>query len=273
MSVNVYLAGKFKGVTEFDYTSTHNWRDDILACHSIKDTTDTENDLDHSSNQKEWKVRKNGIADGINCTGPFFVGDHRVPVINNHGWDEFSNNLHKANNNVFNLCKHAIDKSDVLFAWINSSDCHGTLVEIGYAYQRVKHLVVVYSTKQLSKDVWFPSQFAGITFICDNPRMAFWKAMRDIGVCSEYIYIAWEQGTSSYKIGRSCDPIKRIDQLNSGTKRPNEVELLRVISVYDSYKEEAYLHQKFSEYRIRGEWFNLHPLCLDYLMNSYYKEE
>ena len=271
MSTNVYLAGKFKGVNEFDDMSTHNWRDDILAYSSTKAIDDEDDDLDRSSNKPEWKVRKNGIANGINCTGAFFMGEHSCPYLNNHGWDEYSRNIFEANNKVFELCKRAIDKSDIFFAWINSSDCHGTLVEIGYAYQKVKYLIVTYATKQLAKDVWFPSCFADITAISSNPRNAFLKTIGRTDVYSEYIYVAWVKGTTNYKIGRSSNHTRTIHDLNSFATHPYEIEPLIVAPVYDSCKEESSLHQRFWEYHTHGNWFNLHPLAVNSLF-SYYNE-
>lgn len=261
MYYNVYLAGKFEDVElrGSSYLTASNWRDDIVTFSVIYNR----NDHFDLSECLEWDIVKDGISDGINYSGPIFLGEHNVPM-EDHGYDGFLDNQREQ---VFTLCKKAIDKSDILFAWINSSDCHGTLCEIGYAYEKVKHLIVIYRNEALKNEVWFASQFANLSFICESPKEAFWKAMRQIGVLSEYIYVAWEKGTSHYKIGRTNDPDKRIKQLNSGTKRASQVEMIKVLAVQDSNVAEDLLHGKFADKNIRGEWFDLHPHDVKYLLD------
>ena len=52
-----------------------------------------------------------------------------------------------------------IRKADLVFAWIDSLDCYGTIVEIGYAHGRQKKIVI--AGPEFYKDLWFVYQFAG----------------------------------------------------------------------------------------------------------------
>jgi hypothetical protein len=66
------------------------------------------------------------------------------------------------------------------------------------------------------------------------------------------IYIMQDQTNGYYKIGRSINPLKRERTLQS--EKPT-INLLYTIKSYQ--EEEVKLHNKYANYRIRGEWFNL----------------
>lgn len=57
-----------------------------------------------------------------------------------------------------------------------------------------------------------------------------------------------------YKIGISTSPMTRLKEF---TKLPYELEVITFGYVQDAYKEENYLHEKYADKRIRGEWFKL----------------
>jgi hypothetical protein len=71
-----------------------------------------------------------------------------------------------------------------------------------------------------------------------------------------YVYLIESYNTQFYKIGISKnDPHKRLKQL--ATANADE---LRLITTYESEyyrKLEKWLHRKFSQYRLEGEWFKL----------------
>jgi len=66
-----------------------------------------------------------------------------------------------------------------------------------------------------------------------------------------------------YKIGMSKSVTDRIKQLS--TQPPFDIELLHTIQTNDMYGLESTLHQKFSEKRKTGEWFNLDDSDIEYI--------
>jgi hypothetical protein len=107
----------------------------------------------------------------FNYVGPFFVScDHGCfHNTNSHGaiarkadslcpgrgeLAEFDFPHHE----IAALCLGAIDKANLVFCYIDSADCHGTLVEIGYAHARNIPVVITFApgiaTAQ-SNDFWF----------------------------------------------------------------------------------------------------------------------
>jgi hypothetical protein len=58
-----------------------------------------------------------------------------------------------------------------------------------------------------------------------------------------------------YKIGLSKDPVTRID--NMGIKLPFPIEPIHTFKTNDMHVIETYLHQKYANKRLNGEWFEL----------------
>ena len=63
-------------------------------------------------------------------------------------------------------------------------------------------------------------------------------------------YLIYDDITKKFKIGKSYDPYKREKTLCSDRCSINLV-------AYCDYDIESVLHSMYSEYRVRGEWFNL----------------
>lgn len=57
-----------------------------------------------------------------------------------------------------------------------------------------------------------------------------------------------------HKIGRSVDPLRRLEELSS---RHRGVRLVHQVPSNDPVRWELYLHNVFAEVRIVGEWFDL----------------
>jgi hypothetical protein len=70
---------------------------------------------------------------------------------------------------------------------------------------------------------------------------------------SGFIYLL--SGGGYYKIGLTTDVDRRISEISP--KLPFEVELIHVIQADDMTKAESYLHERFSDKRVNGEWFRL----------------
>lgn len=83
----------------------------------------------------------------------------------------------------------------------------------------------------------------------------------------EYVYIIHAEGTDWYKIGRSKDPAKRSKAL--AAKTPYETRVLLTIPTPESKALEAYMHDQYSNYRIRGEWFHLTGWAKEGLLGCY----
>lgn len=127
-------------------------------------------------------LRNHRWSDGIleqmtfNYTGPFFVScDHGCfHNPDSHGVimsKELSACPHRDKYEDFNfqrneigqLCMHAILRSDLVFCYIDSPDCYGTLVEIGYAIADGIPLIIVFAPglgSLESNEFWFACTFA-----------------------------------------------------------------------------------------------------------------
>lgn len=68
-----------------------------------------------------------------------------------------------------------------------------------------------------------------------------------------------------YKIGKAQDPISRTDTLT--VKLPFEVELIHTVKSDQHSKLESFLHRKFSDKRVNGEWFDLNQDDVEYIKN------
>lgn len=79
---------------------------------------------------------------------------------------------------VANLCLGTINKADLLFCYLDSDDCYGTLVEIGYALAHCIPVVIVFApgiATAINNDFWFAcaksSQVIYDVNECELPRV------------------------------------------------------------------------------------------------------
>ena len=70
-----------------------------------------------------------------------------------------------------------------------------------------------------------------------------------------YVYLVWAVGTPRYKIGRSKDPARRIEALNTQSCYP--LKLLDSCFFKDCVYHEIRLHALLDKYRVHGEWFEI----------------
>lgn len=68
-----------------------------------------------------------------------------------------------------------------------------------------------------------------------------------------WVYLIHAQDTIRYKIGRSINPISRIQELQK--QSPYPLEITQSFWAADAVVDEAILHERFNEYRVFGEWF------------------
>jgi len=167
----VYLAGKI---------TNDLWRDEIFP-----NWSDWE-----GSTSPTWM--DGAIPDGrdIYCTGPFWVdleGDIREAhcgaeiATGEHAQGQEKRGSEAASSHRFKVIdssKDAISDSDMVFAWIDSTDCFGTLVEIGFAVGKGKFVLVGINDFDRSQEMWFPLfiataiEFAGSA---GDAWAQFWK--------------------------------------------------------------------------------------------------
>ena len=75
-------------------------------------------------------------------------------------------------------------------------------------------------------------------------------------------YIIKDDLNNTYKIGRSINPLKREKTLQS--EKPN----LKLIKIFENNIEKE-LHDLYKHCRLRGEWFNLNKVQLEYICTNY----
>lgn len=75
-------------------------------------------------------------------------------------------------------------------------------------------------------------------------------------------YIIKDENTGLYKIGKSIDPLHREKTLQS------EKPLLKAVKIFKE-DHEAELHDLYKKQRVRGEWFELTKLQLQYVCRKY----
>ena len=157
---SVYLAGKIE---------KNGWREKLFDARSVGTEGYT---LYGLSNHTEV-----GYSGRIEITGPFFIscdhgcyhgeGKHGVGAVKHeiekHGGDPHYDQddcggcmgEYFTRDDVFEISKNQIKRADIVFAYIDSPDCYGTLAEIGYAYALRKDIVIVFSNDELKEKMWF----------------------------------------------------------------------------------------------------------------------
>lgn len=116
-------------------------------------------------NFNKWPVMNRALFGAFDYTGPYFVGDdhgcgHRNGL---HGLTEPGDDCVCVAapckpDIVHRLCLEAIDRSDLIFAWIDKEDCYGTIAELGYAAGRGKRIAVACPAAFSSDEHWFVFQ-------------------------------------------------------------------------------------------------------------------
>lgn len=104
--------------------------------------------------------------DGFDYIGPFFVGcDHGCyhrPSTHGNGFGcSPSYDISRAT--VAKLCRQAVDRSDLLFCYIDAPDCYGTIAEIERAHVRGIRVVIAFAPNiaaSTNNEFWFICQGA-----------------------------------------------------------------------------------------------------------------
>ena len=152
--MNIYLAGKIN--------RENDWREELIP--------DIRYDVTSRDDYPVWKSKK-GVLWGNDYAGPYFIRvtknalswekygeSHKIPLTNHKtGMPEFDGVL----DYIRDECMGSIAKSDAVFAYINSTDCYGTLLELGYAYAMGKLIGIVFDVDpEVDTDLWFARSLA-----------------------------------------------------------------------------------------------------------------
>lgn len=142
--MRMYLAG---------HVSKNGWRSEVVYELTDSDYWNGENLA------SAWPVIPAGVLGKADYVGPYFIScDHGC----SHGESTHgitggvcSEGLRREE--VVRRCLKAIDRSDIVFVWIDKHDIQGTLVEIGYAVAKQKRIAISWSAR-LEKSIlemWF----------------------------------------------------------------------------------------------------------------------
>lgn len=188
----IYLAGKMAGGC-----GGANWRSAVVDADDALNFDVTELVPD------AFPVREGAIFGDHAFTGPFYMewgrggdyppgnafeDDHGLNVehgVCNHGHgcdceDDRLTVSGKTRADIIRLCCDAIDRSDVVFAWLEHLDCYGTVAELGYAHAKGKRVWVAMAREM--RDMWFVQKLVEFLItpgMCGGePRRALEIALR-----------------------------------------------------------------------------------------------
>jgi hypothetical protein len=141
----IYLAGK---------VTKHGWRDELVP--DLRFAWDGYAS-DRLADLDEWPILPQGVLGQWDYVGPFFTAcDHGCA--HDRGIHASVPNPCEGGptdrNNIFDRCMAALSHADVVFGWLDTTDCYGTLVELGAAYALKKRVLVASPTEALP-DLWF----------------------------------------------------------------------------------------------------------------------
>jgi hypothetical protein len=98
-------------------------------------------------------------CDGFIYSGPFVVscdhGCYHGPGAHGASGAECREDAPYSRSVIPLLCRHWIERSTLIYAWIDCTSCYGTLVEIGWAQQMGKPVYIAFSKPWLAAEMWF----------------------------------------------------------------------------------------------------------------------
>lgn len=156
----VYLAGK---------VSSSNWRRPLIGNRGFRDSDYDEadygaaarGDVPATAQYPDWPQEFGAVLDGLaDYVGPYFVECHAdAPLPEGHGIAgccEQERDLQNVRVFVHRQSRAAIDRADIVFAWLDDPTAHGTLWELGYAAAKGKRVVIAHPPMTAKIDqMWF----------------------------------------------------------------------------------------------------------------------
>jgi hypothetical protein len=154
MAMRIYLAGKI---------AKNDWRG--LLVPQLRDWNNSFGlSIEQMEALEEWPVWRNAVLGKYDYCGPYFIScDHGCyHGRNDHGYgledDTCESGGSYNRRQVSRLCQGALQRCDLVFAWIESLDCYGTLAELGYAKALGKRILI--AGPEAKDDLWFTYEFA-----------------------------------------------------------------------------------------------------------------
>lgn len=133
--MKIYLAGKVSKSTKKD------WRQELLSDEVLKTEKPanyTKEDEDYVSSW-HWGIKRFALKNNHDYVGPFYMPfasgslDTRHNAVDSYYQAAHEQKLEKGRLKVRDLCFEAIEKADLVFAWIDDVAAYGTCAELGYA--------------------------------------------------------------------------------------------------------------------------------------------
>lgn len=166
--LNIYLAGK---------VSQDCWRHSIVE--GLSDAIDAcpgrcGNRFVVEESMFRWPVLHRAILGEHSYVGPYFFNREQHVGVSCHGDDEHGcgaesalldngtepHNWEDARQFVVAACLAAIQKADLVFAWIDSPDCYGTVAELGFA--QAAHKTIWIAGPRRFRDLWFVYELSNL---------------------------------------------------------------------------------------------------------------
>jgi len=132
-----------------------------------------------------WPILKGAVTGGFDYVGPYFTAcDHGCAHSRDHphGYGGLHGlmgtptcfSFPMSEEQVRDLCFRAIDRSEIVFAWIDEEECYGTMLELGYAAKAGKFLFVAWPSDFCIDDFWLSVSLANVTGSFESPAAALW---------------------------------------------------------------------------------------------------
>ena len=119
----------------------------------------------------DWPILP-GAVFGHDYVGPYFVScDHGCyHGRSQHGMCGFDCvDRQYGRSEVVASCLAAIDKADLVYAWLPTPDAYGTIYELGFAHAKGKRIIIATPDRRRLADVWFAMQLPHV-IECNRPE-------------------------------------------------------------------------------------------------------
>lgn len=158
-----------------------------------------------------WPVVPGGVLDTFDYTGPYFVYtcSHTAGGCDQdeHRGGSFCEGDIGHRMSTVNRCMDAIDRSDVIFAWLDDKTAYGTLTEIGYAKGRGKRIVVASPELPRTKNDQYEAAMEG---------------RQDTGIGMADLWFAFSLADSVIQAGSPHEALKQLADLDVKLESPIE---------------------------------------------------
>ena len=240
----IYLAGKI---------TKHGWRDAIVNQCWVEEsstyTRDSGDGIDWASSHPDpipltWRLR---VSEHYDITGPFFVGcDHSCT----HGRSTHATvggcvqswlNTGNIRHGIRQACLDAIDRSDIVFAWLDDYTAHGTLGEIAHANAKGIYIVLAVPPCPTENVYGWDNPGHGVEIRCDciiHGEQWFVAGMADHIIEAADASTAWNEwmGQRIEHQLRQISWYEEEDRIRALRSEQNEVELM----FWDAWNDQDY---------------------------------